>query len=162
MEPCCQSSVESFYPRSYDLNQPSEKADMIADFRRSAALTILNATLNLAASGWQLNEALIRLAVVAVKHWLFDFEGRIIEEKEALQVLSDSQWSSILSYSEYMWSLEAGGLSRHRKASDHTTWQEFKLYVSSWVSSVKPELLQEIESVDVINEKALGTIRTFR
>jgi hypothetical protein len=67
-----QSPIDSFFPRSYDLSEPTEVADFVLDFRRSAAVNILLKHAKLAGRPTYVpNRVLLKQALTAVNPFLW-------------------------------------------------------------------------------------------
>ncbi|CAK9069599.1 unnamed protein product [Durusdinium trenchii] len=134
------SDAESFFPRSYDVAQKSEREDFILDFRRSAALRVAllhrrmrkdqQQGLNVA---YQCNETVLAASQRVLQRWQKDLDREHLDEGDEGAHLSEDLWEALLLYSDLQQSeLLYGVADRNRHAknarSEESCVQELKLW----------------------------------
>lgn len=104
-------NVDSFFPRCYDVTQRCEREDFILDFRRSAALAVIEQHLKLhdakasgiSAQGYCCCLDVLRVAMHTMRRWCWDLDPEHLDEDDAGQVtpnVSDEWWDALVVYSE--------------------------------------------------------------
>lgn len=99
-------SVNNFFPRCYDVTQRCERQDFILDFRRCAALGVIQQHLKLVeakAKGYCCCLDVLRVAMHTLRRWVWDLDPEHLDEDEDGQTtptVSDEWWDALVLYSE--------------------------------------------------------------
>lgn len=102
--------VDGFFPRCYDAASRAEREDFVVDFRRCAALKVvqLHVYLDTQQSGgvgaraYQCNVDLIRAAGLVLKRWCLDLDPEHFDDEGDAEVssLDEETWDALVLYSE--------------------------------------------------------------
>lgn len=153
-------SVDSFFPRCYDMSVASEREDFVLDFRRSTALQVLRQHFRL--HGRHLcNVNVLSIAVRVLRPWVAELGSNLHEGK--VRTVREEDWTALDHYAslsdgqlcgqegawrERTWSrsmtgkVELGDDVRRtvQRTGALSTWPEFRRHV--W-AEVLPEKLQQ-------------------
>eukprot|EP00929_Paragymnodinium_shiwhaense_P074709 TRINITY_DN3823_c0_g1_i1.p1 TRINITY_DN3823_c0_g1~~TRINITY_DN3823_c0_g1_i1.p1 ORF type:complete len:907 (-),score=215.11 TRINITY_DN3823_c0_g1_i1:76-2796(-) len=110
------ADVDSFFPRSYDVTQKSEREDFVLDFRRSAALTVALLHLRLAeqAAGrlgddaegqYTCNASVLQTAAWTLRAWCCELDPAYFTDEASGEKVppspNDAAWDAMVLYSEF-------------------------------------------------------------
>jgi hypothetical protein len=88
--------ADDFYPRAFNLYDPHERADFVADFKLTKAQAILHGFLNHldTNSSWTFNEDVLRTALSICRRTLWDWDDLIDSDNPGGPlVISDTDWA---------------------------------------------------------------------
>lgn len=118
--------IDDFFPRCYDMSSTSERDDFILDFRRSAALKVVEQHRRLALrTAYHVDSDVIRLALRVLWRWIADLDGTHIDDEVDAVVpaqlpIGDDEWNALVTYSEIsdvQFVGQQGEVSRCRRSS---------------------------------------------
>jgi len=104
-------SVDSFFPRSYDVASRLEREDFKLDFRRSAALKTVSLHLHILDALAEGNQAdvtyccnldVLKGAMRALRRWGSDLDPDHLDEEDGLRIptVEEGMWDAVVLYSE--------------------------------------------------------------
>jgi len=95
--PMCSADPDDFYPRAYDLYEPTERADFVTNFKFTKAQAVLRELLRTVESGaeWTFSQDVVGMAIKICMRLITDVDDILDCEElaEGLHQVSSEEWS---------------------------------------------------------------------